>query len=125
MNAGRKHILNSPPRGKVAGNLISYQFRVLQRNLEFRTSPLDPSRQVSISPLLGHTFCFCVGKAQTSEKQKNMCLFAKSGSWEALDGCKILPQVVGTICPPGKPHSVKKQFELCLGCLSSGRVWQI
>ena len=47
-------------------------------------------------------------------------IFAKYGSWEALDGCKILLQVVGTICPPGKPHSVKKKFELFLGRLSSG-----
>ena len=47
-------------------------------------------------------------------------IFAKYGSLEALDGGKILLRVVGTICPPGKPHSVKKKFELFLGCLSSG-----
>jgi hypothetical protein len=29
----------------------------------------------------------------------------KYGSWEAPDGCKILPWGVGTICPPGKHHS--------------------
>ena len=45
-------------------------------------------------------------------------LFSKYGSWEALDGCEILLQVAGTICPHGKPRSVgKKMF---LGCLSSG-----
>ena len=49
-------------------------------------------------------------------------MFAKYGSLEALDGCKILLQVVGTICPPGKPHSVKKKFELFLGRPSSGGI---
>ena len=39
-------------------------------------------------------------------------MFSKYGSWEALDGCKILLQVVGTICPLGKSHSVKKKFNL-------------
>jgi hypothetical protein len=29
----------------------------------------------------------------------------KYGSWEALDGCKILLRGVGTICPPGKQYS--------------------
>ena len=47
-------------------------------------------------------------------------MFAKYGSLEALDGGKILLRVVGTICPPGKPHFVKKKFELFLGRLSSG-----
>jgi hypothetical protein len=31
--------------------------------------------------------------------------FWKYGSWEALDGCKLLLWGVGTICPPGKHHS--------------------
>ena len=53
------------------------------------------------------------------KKQKN----SKYGSLEPLDGCKILLQMVATICPPGKPHSVKKKFQLFLGCLSIGGVF--
>ena len=31
--------------------------------------------------------------------------FSQYGSWEALDGCKILLRGVGTICLPGKQYS--------------------
>ena len=39
-------------------------------------------------------------------------LFALCGSWEALDGCKILLRGVGMICPPGKHHSENFQKSL-------------
>ena len=42
--------------------------------------------------------------------QKNM-FFADYGSLEALDVGKILLRVVGTICPPGNPHSEQKKVE--------------
>jgi hypothetical protein len=32
-------------------------------------------------------------------------LFLQYGSWEALDGCKMLLRGEGTICPPGKRHA--------------------
>ena len=65
----------------------------------------------------GHTFKLLF---RGNQKIRNKSMFALYGRWEALDGCKILLQVVGTICPPGKPHSVKTKFKLFLGRLSSG-----
>ena len=40
--------------------------------------------------------------------KKNIIFALYYGSWEALDACEILLKVVGTICPPGNPHSARK-----------------
>ena len=60
-------------------------------------------------------------KPITPETKNKKLIFAKYCSWEALDGCKILLQVVGTICLLGKAHSVKKKLNLFLGRPSNAR----
>ena len=68
---------------------------------------------------LGHPLKLCCLQKKTKSRKK--LIFALYGSWEALDGCKILLQVMGTICPPGKPHSEKNKFQLCFWCPNSAR----
>ena len=36
-------------------------------------------------------------------------------SWEAPDGCKILPLCVGTFCPPGQHHSENVEKSINIG----------
>ena len=62
--------------------------------------------------LLGLTLeLFYSGKSQIPPNLEKKC-FSLYGSWEALDGCKILVQVVRSFCRPGKHHSGKNKIEL-------------
>ena len=44
-------------------------------------------------------------KIPNTLKSINNVVFASYGTWDVRVGCKILPQAVGVICPPGKPDS--------------------
>ena len=48
-------------------------------------------------------------------KSATFGFLALYGTWEALDGCKILPRGVGTIRRPGKHHSGRSDFQVFLG----------
>ena len=63
------------------------------------------------SPLTTWVICPYRGLPRTWPKSRGEITdFAIYGSWEGLDGCKMMPRGVGSFSTPGKPTSEKFMF---------------